>query len=309
MSEKRFEFLPRAGLLLLAFVISLASSCIVISDFDPGWNHFQEIGEFERTFEVGTPAQLEIRNGSGDIRIQAGEETKIIVNARVKARGSSRENAQRLLEEIVANPPLEQTGKRVVISRSDRWRLRSRNYSISYEILVPSQTEIVSSTGSGDQFVKGARERVLLDAGSGDIEAVDIDGALSIKTGSGDVRVSNVRGSLRVKTGSGEVQALAIKGETVNISTRSGDASLDGQIEEENKWEIHTSSGEASLSLPSHSEFNLSVRTSSGSIDVDFPVNIRGRISRKSIEGSVGSSKAQIICTTSSGDIRIRSFK
>ncbi|MEW6455886.1 MAG: DUF4097 family beta strand repeat-containing protein [Acidobacteriota bacterium] len=72
------------------------------------------------------------------------------------------------------------------------------------------------------------------------------------------------------------------------------------------KYQIFYTSGDVSINLPSDSQFNLNTRTSSGSIDTDFPLTVKGRISKKSIQGSVGSSNSNLLCTTTSGNIRVR---
>jgi DUF4097 and DUF4098 domain-containing protein YvlB len=327
MSKRKFGRAYLAALFFLGFITLFAPSCIVVTGGNSGWNPFLEEGEFERTFQVLTPAQLEISNGSGNVRILAGEETKITINARVKVRSSNRNDARKYLDEIIADPPVKQSGNKVIISHPSKWSWRGRSYSIDYEIRVPSQTEIRSSTGSGDQFIDGVGEQVVLEAGSGDIEASNIRNTLSVHTGSGDVKVRSVEGnveitagsgdpeiedvagSLRVNTGSGEVRAKGVSAKDVNIITGSGDISFEGELKGDSTWEVHASSGNVSLSLPSDCEFNINMKTSSGSLEIDFPLNIKGRISRKTLEGSVGTSNSHLICVTSSGDIRIISLK
>ncbi|MFQ6082788.1 MAG: DUF4097 domain-containing protein [Candidatus Aminicenantia bacterium] len=362
MNNKNLLHTHLGFLFILGIVLLLSQSSIAIANGIFNWKPYREEDKFERTFSIQTPAKLEISSGSGDVKILAGEETKIRINARVRVWSSSRDDAKKFLNEIISDPPVFQSDNKVIISRQREWEWRRKSYSIDYEIWVPARTEIDLSTGSGDQFIDGVTEQVRLRAGSGDIEAFNITNTLSITTGSGDVKVENIKGdieiitgsgdakientigNLKVKTGSGDIQGREVSGGYIRVFTGSGDVEfnylsgeielrsssgdlrvsnalgntyirstsgdiyLDGKLKDESKWKIRSTSGNVSISLPSGSRFNLNIKTTSGSIDVDFPVTIKGRISRRNIEGSIGSSNSHLICTTTSGNIRLRNL-
>src|SRR6185369_17562291 len=100
--------------------------------------------------------------------------------------------------------PIEQTGNLVRIGRIPDRDLQ--NVSISYEIVVPPQTNIRSHTGSGRQQLDGIEGRVEAGTGSGSITLRDIRGDVNANTGSGSIRASSIRGGLRMQTGSGGIE-------------------------------------------------------------------------------------------------------
>lgn len=118
-------------------------------------------GSFDRTLDVAGAVELEVVSGSGSITIRAGASDQVRVRGEIR----SREDGKiRRLEE---NPPIEQKGNVIRIGFIEDRDLR-RGVSISYEIDVPTETKLVSRTGSGSQSVG------------------DIQGPVAAKTGSGN---------------------------------------------------------------------------------------------------------------------------
>ena len=58
------------------------------------------------------------------------------------------------IDEIENNPPIEQSGNTIRIGHIEN-REWKRNISISYDLIVPTQTKLRSESGSGIQKVDG----------------------------------------------------------------------------------------------------------------------------------------------------------
>jgi hypothetical protein len=116
-------------------------------------------GSFQRTLTVSGPVDLEVLSGSGSIEVRAGQAGRIEISGRVRADNwrlfSGRLNARERVRRIEAKPPIEQTGNRVTIGRVDDEELRDQ-VSISYTLVVPPDTTLVSKTGSGSHLIEGA---------------------------------------------------------------------------------------------------------------------------------------------------------
>lgn len=296
---------------------------------------FDAQGSFERTLAVSGPAELEVTTGSGNITVRAGEAGKVWVRGEIRARGGDADEKVRRLE---ANPPIEQDGNVIRIGHIEDRSLR-RNVAISYELVVPAETRLRASTGSGNQSVDGLRGPVKADTGSGNVRAANLDGDLTASTGSGSVSLDSIQGSVRAETGSGSIRARGIAS-GLRASTGSGDIVLEqtgpgdvwaetgsgsvdlhgvngtlyantgsGGITAEGKpagkWELSTGSGSIRVRLPAEVGFDFQAHTGSGSIYTEHPVTVQGAIKRNDLRGTVRGGGFLLKLETGSGNIRI----
>jgi hypothetical protein len=314
---------------VLAVAVGLASASPALA---------QAKGSFDRTLKVSGPVDLEIRSGSGSIRVVAGVADSVRVSARIQAGWSwFSSNAAERIREIERNPPIEQSGNVIRIGRQTDDRL-FRNISITYDVTVPSRTAVnartgsggvdvedlegavdahsgsgsiaigrvagpvVARTGSGGIDVRGAQS---LDAhaGSGSIKATGIGGAVTARSGSGGVRVDHVGpGDLDVSSSSGSVTVTGVDG-AARIASSSGGVDVEGRPA--GAWNIHSSSGSVVLRVPQDAAFDLDARVSSGGIDLSHPVTLSGRVDRHHVQGKVRGGGSLVEVHTSSGGIRI----
>lgn len=298
-------------------------------------------GNFDRTLKVTGAVDMDLSTGSGRVTVKTGPAGTITIHGNVRANDSwfRGEGAEERVERIIKNPPIEQNGNVIHIGRLDDPELR-RNIAISYDVVVPAETRLVSKTGSGDQTIDGihgplefstgsgslkaanigAEVRasdgsgdVTLDAvngsvhattGSGRISAQRISGGFDGGTGSGDVRVQQTgEGNVKVSTGSGRVEVAGVKGGLV-VGTGSGDIDVQGQPTA--GWKVETGSGTVKLQLPSNAAFDLFARSSSGRIDVNHPLTMEGAVGRHEVRGKVRGGGYLLEVRTASGDITVR---
>jgi DUF4097 and DUF4098 domain-containing protein YvlB len=195
------------------------------------------------------------------------------------------------------------------------------NVSISYRIVVPRETAVVSKTGSGSQTFAGVGD-LQAKAGSGSIDIDGVSGNLEVKTGSGSIDARAVRGAIQASAGSGRIEleqagegdvsvhsgsgAVRVSGVRggLTVSTSSGSIRAQGEILRD--WSLDASSGAITVELPPGTAFVLDARTSSGSIDSAQPLTMSGRLSRKSLRGTVGAGGPRLLVETSSGSIEVR---
>ena len=242
-------------------------------------------GSFERTLTVKGPVELGVRTGSGSISIKTGGGDRVQIVGRVSA-GSWRDGldpAERV-RRVEAAPPITQTGNIIRIGDTQDDPLY-RNVTISYELIVPANTQINAQSGSGSQ------------------EIGNVDGAVRAQTGSGSIRIERAGGSLHAQTGSGNIQADSVGGE---VRAQTGSGSVQVRQITRGDVSVQTGSGSVTLSLPADAAYTLDARTGSGSISTAQPLTVQGRVGRNHLTGTVRGGGNNVHVRTGSGSIDIR---
>ena len=287
----------------------------------PAWARSPQ-GQFERTFTVTGPVNLEVLSHSGDITIRTGSGNSVFVRGKIYV-GDHWLFGNRHVDvgDIEQHPPVRQDGNSIHIDH-----VSERDISVEYEITVPADTTVRTRSGSGDQTISGTRGNADLQTGSGDMKLEQISGEVRVETGSGNVRAHSVQGPLRGSTGSGDIEVeetgtgdvdlrtgsgnMTVRGihGSFHGETGSGDTTAEGDMT--GPWEIHTGSGNVNVRLPGNAGFEANLSTSSGSLDVDAPVTttVQGRVQEihKSIRGQVRGGGPMLTVRTGSGDIHIQ---
>lgn len=289
---------------------------------------------FDRRFAVSGPVRLEVENRSGSVEISTGEGGAVRIYGEVRQGWPFGTPAD--VDEVVENPPVEQTGNTIRIARLPG---RLHNVSVSYRITVPEETTVEARTGSGRIDLRAIRGAARLQTGSGHILAEDIgngvqaesgsgrielrhiDGYAHARTGSGSVILENIRGDVRastgsgrilleqisgradVRTGSGNIRAAGIR-QDFSAHTGSGSITLEGDPARGSFWEASTSSGDITVNVPSSASFRLVARARSR-VDTDLPLDIEYE-SRRELRGRLGGGDARIEVSSAAGRIRIR---
>jgi DUF4097 and DUF4098 domain-containing protein YvlB len=297
-------------------------------------------GSFDRTLKVSTPVSLDVRTGSGNIRVKAGDSSSVVVHAEIRSgHGWGDSDAEQRIREIEKNPPIEQDGNSIHIGQTRDSDLY-RNISISYEIRVPAQTRLDAHTGSGDFSAAGVQLEINGRTGSGNIRVEDAAAKVELSAGSGEVELRNARGGARVSSGSGNVRAEGVAGPVkatsgsgevrielsgpgdVEASSGSGNISAHGvkgsmrattgsgnveaRGEPQGEWHLRTGSGNVSVELPPGAGFELDAHTGSGTIQTDREITVQGTLSRRDIHGRAGNGGPLLELRTSSGSIYLR---
>ena len=242
-------------------------------------------GSFDRTLSVSGPVDLDIRTGSGGIRIDTGAGNAVHIVGRIRANDWFSGDAEGRVRQIEANPPIEQGGNTIRIGQgvgNDNGLFR--NISISYELTVPASTRVRSSTGSGGQTIRRVAGPVEARTGSGGLRIEATGGAIEARTGSGGIVITGANAGVRARTGSGGIR-------------------IDGTPTD--AWELHTGSGGITMSVGETTPFDLDARTGSGRVQSSVSINPITEVSRSRLRGRVGSGGARVELSTGSGGIRI----
>jgi Putative adhesin len=297
-------------------------------------------GHFDRTLSVTGAVDMDVQTGSGDIVVRPGDSGKVEIHGRIRASGGHTEgDVERRIHDLETNPPIDQNGNTIRIGHIDD-RERVRNISISYEVIVPAETRLHSSSGSGNERVEGINGPADVNSGSGNITLTNIGGETHARAGSGDIELNGIRGNLKASAGSGSIHgtgiaagltassgsgdvrleqtaagdveigtgsgSVEVKGArgAVRVQTGSGNITAEGQPTGE--WKLRSGSGDVDVEFPADAAYDLVGHTSSGSIHSNQEMTVQGTISPRELHGKVHGGGSLVDLSTSSGSINIR---
>lgn len=292
---------------------------------------------FDRTFNVSGHVRIELSNGSGNVEIRGGSDGKVHISGKVTPGWSVFGSSEKNVQEVVANPPVEQHDTVIRIGKNSNW---IKNVSIDYKIEAPRDTEIDAGVASGgitvDNFkgpVKASSASgyvhiyridgdVNMNAASGAIDASGIGGIARVSTASGDIVLADIKGDLKVNAASGSIRVNR-PGDRVEVSSASGSIEVDGVSNDlkvhaisgsvrvagdpsaSRLWEVKSVSGSVDLRVPPNSSFLLTAEATSGDIRTNIPVVLEEQ-GKHSLRAHVGSSAGRVEVHTVSGGVYIQ---
>ena len=295
-------------------------------------------GFFDRTLKVTGNVNLDVSTGSGNIKVSTGSSDEVRITGRIRVTDWMGGNADEKVKRIESNPPIQQSGNEIRIGHIDDPELR-RNVSISYELIVPVETQMRAQTGSGNEDIEGIHGSLDISSGSGRLRISTIGNTVRAESGSGGIEIDQVKGNVHAKTGSGSIHATDIAGGfegrtgsgslslvqtasgSVHASTGSGSLDLRGvrgsleastgsgsvraDGDPTGSWNIRTGSGSVQSRFPSGSSFDLNAHTSSGAVSIGFPMTTQVSNGKKDVRGKVGGGGVFVQIETGSGNIDV----
>jgi DUF4097 and DUF4098 domain-containing protein YvlB len=292
---------------------------------------------FDRTFNVSGHVRLELSNGSGIVDIRSSGDGKVHIYGKVNPGWSIFGSSEKNVQEVVANPPIEQHDSVIRIGKNSSW---IKNVSIDYKIELPRDTEIDAGVASGGITIDNFRGPVKASSASGYVHVYRIDGDASMNAASGSIEASNIGGIGRVSTASGDIHLADIKGDLkvnaasgairvsrpgdrVEVSSASGSIEVDGAANDlkvhaisgsvrvsgdpsaNRLWEVKSVSGSVDLRVPPNSSFLLTAEATSGDIRTNIPVVLEEQ-GKHSLRAHVGASGGRVEVHTVSGGVYIQ---
>jgi DUF4097 and DUF4098 domain-containing protein YvlB len=321
-----------SAILAVVFVVSLA--CLL-----PMSVAASSEGSFQRTLQVTGPVNLDLNTGSGSVNVRTGSSSEVQVTGHIKTTNWLGGNADERVKRIEANPPIQQSGNDIRIGHVGDTELL-HNISISYDLVVPAETELRSHTGSGSQSVEGLQKQIEIESGSGSLKISDIGDTVRAETGSGGIEIDRVKGYVRTKAGSGSIRAtdiaggfegrtgsghitleqtasgsvrantgsggMELRGVHGSLDARAGSGTITAEGNPTGSWTVDSGSGNIHLKLASEASFDLDAHTSSGSISVSQPVTVQGTMGHKELRGKIHGGGVPVQVETGSGNIEIQ---
>jgi hypothetical protein len=256
-----------------------------------------QIGGLPRAkYEKTTMLQAPLESGSilvadtsyGSITVRGTDTNDCSVFATIRVQAPTEQEAVEIAEEVKIE--LERTGKTLTV-RADKPLLKSkRSISISYQITVPTQTNIECTSSYAS------------------IETADISGYVKAYTSYGSIECTNINGRIHVGTSYGGVNCRQIISDELNVGSSYGniDIRYSDLAPAEIQADVTNSYGSIGFTAPPGFTGQVELSTSYGSIKTDLPISVHGKISSTRINGTIGKGNGKLILKTSYGSIRIR---
>jgi len=233
---------------------------------DDQWSDSNKAQHCEmREATIAAPAGVLSVDGqrNGGISIKGSDRSDVLIRARVQTRADTDADAQAMATQI----RVETGGSRVYASGPET--RGDRNWSVSYEIFVPHQSDLS------------------LTAHNGGIAVADVRGKINFNTMNGGVSLSRLAGSVHGQTTNGGV----------NVDLEGG--TWDGDA-----LDVSTTNGGVSLHMPENYSAHLETGTTNGGMNIGFPITVQGKIT-KQLSLDLGSGGPLVRVTTVNGGISI----
>lgn len=315
---------------ILLILVTVASTVSRAQEFDYS---------FKETYQVSTPAQLDLLSSDGNLEIIPSNGNTIQVFYIVRKGGKLLKiNREELEKELIVES--DHSGNRVNVSVKNKPQIRgfSMEFSIAvhFKVFVPTETacNLHTSDGNismrglnGDQYCKTSDGSVTISTISGNVRAKSSDGDMNIQqvkgsvdvstsdgsisltgingdtqasTSDGNIRLDKVRGDIAVKTSDGYVDFKEISG---SFKASTSDGNIRGSLVElRNELALNTSDGNIDVSIPGQLGLDLDIKGES--IDVPFK-NFSGKFDKKFVKGQSNGGGIPVTLRTSDGNVRL----
>lgn len=238
------------------------------------WNNGDKVSFKEpREFTVASSGNLTVDGGrNGGVSVRGENRSDVLIKACVQAWGESEAAAKQLVQSVKID-----TGSTVKADSPT-----DSNWSVSYEILVPRNTNLNLTAHNGGIGIKS------------------VDGSIEFETTNGGVSLGDLSGSVKGRTTNGGV----------NVS-------LTGASWKGNGMDVVTTNGGVNLSVPEGYAANFETGTTNGGFKSDVPsLNVEtednlgkteGWHRAKRVRASMNGGGPTIRVITTNGGIRIGS--
>lgn len=200
---------------------------------------------------------------NGGVAFHGWDRNEVKVVAMIQTNADEDDEAEALAKQIRINT----SGGRI---NAEGPSLRRRSsWSVSYEIYVPTRSNLEAITRNGGVSAEG------------------VEGNLDFQAMNGGIRIANVAGDVRGETTNGGISA-----------------SLSGNSWRGKGLDLQTTNGGVNLTIPRGYNARLETGTTNGGMRIDFPITVQGRIGKR-IETQLGTGGPLVRVITTNGGVRI----
>jgi len=200
---------------------------------------------------------------NGGMSVSGWDRADILVRARIDTAADTDSDARAMASQI----RIASGGGNIEASGPETDQ--RHNWSVSYEIFAPRQSDIQA------------------------------------KAHNGGIKIADLRGNIEFDTVNGGVTLTRLSGEVHGQTTNGGlTVELAGDRWDGHGMDVATTNGGVKLDVPSNYSAHFETATVNGGVKVDFPVTVQGRLT-KEVSFDVGQGGATIKVTTTNGGVKI----
>lgn len=221
----------------------------------------------EHTFTSEQPARLYVELGAGSLELTAGDvrTTTILLSGS----GADDTDVTQDGDEIRVIAPRQRTGF-----------LGLGTQEVHARIQLPTDSQVITRTGSADQQLSGRLRLVRAHAGSGRVRVEQVEETADLETGSGAMELTTGGADTRLKTGSGDIAVRTCRG-PLAASTGSGDVTI-----EHAGADLAVKAGSGRVRIGT-ARSDVAVSTGSGDVEVDL-------LERGAVHAKTGSGRLRL---------------
>jgi hypothetical protein len=229
-----------------------------------GWNNDRARFCELRTYTISPATRISVDAGpNGGVSFYGENRRDVRIVARVQASADDDATASAIARQIRIFTDGGQIRAEGPSRRGDD------SWSVSYDVYVPNQANLVATTENGG------------------ISADDVRGEMNFEATNGGIHLSDVGGSVHARTTNGGV--------TANLS---------GTTWQGQGLDLQTTNGGATVYVPPGYNAQLETGTTNGGMRVDFPITVRGSLTRR-ISTQLGSGGPVVRVVTTNGGVHI----
>jgi hypothetical protein len=229
-----------------------------------GWNNDRARFCEVRNYTISPAAKISVDGGAnGGVTFTGENRRDVRIVARIEASADDDATAREIASQIRV---FTDGGQIRAEGPSNR---DHTSWSVSYDVYVPSQTNLEANTNNGG------------------ISAENVRGAMNFEATNGGIRLSDVGGSVRARTTNGGV--------TANLS---------GTTWQGQGLDLQTTNGGATVYVPRGYNAQLETGTTNGGMRVDFPITVTGSLTRR-LSTRLGSGGPLVRVVTTNGGVHI----
>lgn len=217
-----------------------------------------------RTYTISAPQTISADGGAnGGVSFYGSDRRDVKIVARVQASADDDATARAIARQIRIVTDGGQIHAEGPSSRDHS------SWSVSYDVYVPSRTNLEATTENGG------------------ISAENVRGEMNLEATNGGIHLSDVAGNVRARTTNGGVTA-----------------DLSGTTWQGQGLDLQTTNGGATVYVPRGYNAQLETGTTNGGMQVDFPITVRGSLNRR-ISTQLGSGGPLVRVVTTNGGVHI----
>lgn len=313
---------------------------VLLSFITVGTSQAQDFDySFKESYEVSTPAQLDLSSFDGNLDVIPSEGNKIQVFYIVKKGGKLLKiDRKELEEELIVES--EHSKNSLMLSVRNRKQYQPFNFEFSigvhFKVYVPKETACNLTTSDGNITMQRLTSDQQCKTSDGSIRITEISGNVKAKTSDGDIHLKQIKGLVDVRTSDGNIELTSISGDTEastsdgniklhkvkgDISVKTSDGYIDFQeisgsfkahtsdgnimgnvIELRDELTLKTSDGNINVTLPAQLGLDLDIKGES--LDIPFK-NFSGKFDKTYVKGQSNGGGIPVVLSTSGGNVKL----
>jgi hypothetical protein len=283
---------------ILSTSLLLLTSCIIrtTTDTTSTYESSDENYSFIQTYEVTSPASLEIYTSGGNIKTYGYDCDSIEVTYVIRQRGRVLDMT---LEELKDISEVEIAQSDSGLSISVR-HINPRNISVGFIIKTPFETSVLLKTSGGNITVEDITGTQKIRTSGGNLHLNNLTGEVDAGTSGGNIHVSSVKGNTDVNTSGGGIHLNDLSG---SVKAHTSGGSVTATIRELTGWlDLETSGGNINATIPSNLGLELDLRAEHINTNLK---NFSGSSSKRRINGQMNGGGIPVRMSTTGGSLSL----